>query len=116
LLHGNSKKIPVVKDLHIPESTKRGVDKIDINQTLNQLYVPESPNYVAINAWIPGIGAFQMTVGKSHSFNIKAKEDLAKIREGNKLYWLLPPLYYNSFTKKNPRTIEQFAVQIPFSI
>jgi hypothetical protein len=31
-----------------------------------------------------------------------------------KLYWLLPPLYYHSFTKKSPQDIEQYAVLIPY--
>jgi hypothetical protein len=32
----------------------------------------------------------------------------------SKLYWLLPPLHYDSFTKKNPQKIDQYAVKIPY--
>ena len=28
--------------------------------------MPKTRNFTAIDAWIPGVGAFQMTVGKSH--------------------------------------------------
>jgi hypothetical protein len=53
---------------------------------------------------MPGIGAFQMTVGKKHDIKGGVRADLAKLGPGaNKLYWLLPPLYYNNFTKKNSR-------------
>ena len=55
--------------------------------------MPKSKNYAAIDAWIPGIGPFQMTVGKKHDIKTGAEVDLAKLGVGNKLYWLLPPLY-----------------------
>ena len=77
--------------------------------------MPITRNFTAIDAWIPGIGAFQMTVGKSHDIKAGAADNLAKLgRDANKLYWLLPPLYYKSFTKKTPQTIEQYAVLIPY--
>jgi hypothetical protein len=37
----------------------------------------KTTNYAAIDAWIPGIGAFQMTVGKNHEIKGSAREDLA---------------------------------------
>jgi hypothetical protein len=36
-------------------------------------------NYAAINAWIPGIGTFQMTVGKQHGVKGRARDDLSKL-------------------------------------
>ena len=64
---------------------------------------------------IPGKGAFQMTVGRTHDIKGGAKDDLALLgTNGNKLYWLLPPLYYKSFTKKTPQDIDQYAVRIPY--
>jgi hypothetical protein len=90
------------------------VDKVSSDQTHNQLYVPKTTNYAAIDAWIPGIGAFQMTVGKKHDIKGGAKLDVAMLGEANKLYWLLPPLYYHSFTKVSPCEIEQHAVLIPY--
>jgi hypothetical protein len=42
--------------------------------------------------------------------------DLSKLGAGgNKLYWLLPPLYYYEFTKKTPQTIEQYALLVPYA-
>ena len=101
--------------LDIPSSIKTVVDKVALNQTRNQLHVPKTTNYAAIDAWIPGIGAFQMTVGKKHDIKASVKKNLAMLGQGaNKLYWLLPPLHYDSFTKKSPRSIEQYAVRIPY--
>ena len=90
------------------------MDKVSVKQTCYQLYVPKTTNYTAIDAWMPGIGAFQMTVGKKHDIKSGARNDLAKLGEFNKLYWLLPPLYYDSFTKKPPQDIDQYAVLIPY--
>jgi hypothetical protein len=100
--------------LNIPASIKNVVDKVSCDQTHNQLYVPASTNYAAIDAWIPGIGAFQITVGKKHDIKGSAKRDLAMLGGANRLYWLLPPLYYHSFTKVSPYDIEQHAVLIPY--
>ena len=99
--------------LYIPKSIKTVVDRVLPNQTCNQLHVPKTKNYASIDAWIPGIGAFQITVGKKHDIKGGAKDDLAMLGQGsNKLYWLLPPLYYHSFTNPN-QDIEQYAVMIP---
>jgi hypothetical protein len=86
------------------------------DQTRHRLYVPKSTNYTAIDAWIPGLGGFQITIAKNRSINgPAAKSDLALLGAGaNKLYWLLPPLYYHSFTKHAPHDIEQYAVLIPY--
>jgi hypothetical protein len=112
LVHGNKTDETT---LNIPPSIKIVVDKVEPNQTHNRLHVPKTTNYVAIDAWIPGIGAFQMTVGKAHGIKGGARDDLAMLGQGaNKLYWLLPPLYYHSFTKKKPQDIDQYAVLIPY--
>jgi hypothetical protein len=115
LVHGNKKAKPDETTLTIPSSVKQVADKVSLNQTRNQLHLPKTKNYAAIDAWIPGIGAFQMTVGKKHAIQGGARDDLAMLgQEANKLYWLLPPLYYHSFTKKTPHDIDQYAVRIPY--
>ena len=114
LVRGNTKIKPIEITLDIPPSTKIVVDRVLPDQTVDQLYVPKTKNYAAIDAWIPGIGAFQMTVGKKHDIKTGAEDDLAKLGVGNKLYWLLPPFYYHSFTKKIPYDIDQFAIKIPY--
>jgi len=50
----------------IPSSSKTVVNNVEPNQIHHQLYVPKTTNYTAIDAYIPGFGAFQMTVGKRH--------------------------------------------------
>jgi hypothetical protein len=113
LVHGNKKLKPADTVLTIPHSTRTVVDKVELGPTQNQLYIPKTKNYTAIDAWIPGIGAFQMTVGKTHDIKDSAKDDLVLL--DNKLYWLLPPLYFKAFTKKPPQDIDQYAVKISYT-
>ena len=117
LTDGNSEVEHVESTLDIPPSMKTVVDDVSSHQTPNQLHVPKTKNYTtAIDAWIPGIGAFQITVGKEHAIRgEEAKRDIALLGDGaDKLYWLLPPLYYHSFTKTTPQDIDQYAVLIPY--
>ncbi len=86
LVHGNKRITPDATTLVIPSSIKIVVDKVLPNQTRNQPYVPKTSNYTAIDAWIPGIGAFQMTVGKKHNIKSGASKDLAMLRGANRLY------------------------------
>lgn len=115
LVHGNMKVKPPETTLQILPSVRVVVDKVEMNQTPNQLHLPKTKNFAAIDVWIPGIGAFQITVDKIHD-NIKsAEKDLAMVgKETNKLYWLLSPLSYHSFTKKTPKEIDQYALLIPY--
>ena len=100
--------------LDIPPSKKTIVDEVLPNQTRNQLHVAKTKNYASIDAWIPGIGAFQVTVAMNHGITSGCKDDLTKLGEANRLYWLLPPLYYHSFTMKSNKDIDQYAVRIPY--
>ena len=114
LVRGNKKIKRDETTLTIPSSMKTVVDKVEPHQTRHQLHVPKTANYTAIDAWIPGIGAFQMTVGKNHDIKGGARGDLALLGGANRLYWLLPPLYYHTFTKQSPQDIEQHAILIPY--
>jgi hypothetical protein len=114
LVHGNTIMQPNETTLDIPPSKKIIVDRVLPCQIVNQLYVPKAKNYAAIDAWIPGIGAFQMTIGKKHGINDRANSDLAMLGGGNKLYWVVLPEHHHSFTKKKPFTIEQHAILIPY--
>ena len=116
LFHGNKKSNEaVISFINIPHSAKIVTENVERNQTQNQLYIPKNKNYTAIDAWIPGIGAFQMTVGKTHDIKGGVKEDLELLgANANKLYWLLPPHNYKMFTKKTPQEIDQYAVKIPY--
>ena len=114
LVHGIKQINAEETTLSIPSSIKRVVEKVEPNQVPNQLYVPKRTINAAIDAWIPGIGAFKTTVGKKHYIKGGARHALALLGEANKLYWLLPPLYYHSFTKKSLTYIEQHAIMIPY--
>ncbi|KAL7479505.1 hypothetical protein ACHAW6_005231 [Cyclotella cf. meneghiniana] len=100
--------------LYIPPSKKRIVDEVSPNQTLNQLYVPKTKNNAAFDAWIPGIGLFQIAVGMKHDIKGGARDDLAKLGGGSRFYWVLPPSNYSSFTKQPPRNIDQYAILLPY--
>jgi hypothetical protein len=92
------KVTPAETTLQILPSVRVFVDKVEMNQTPNQLHLPKNKNFAAIDAWIPGIGAFQMTIGKTHNIIKGAEKDLVMLgKEANKLYWLLPPLYYHTY-------------------
>jgi hypothetical protein len=71
--------------------------------------VPKTKNYASIDARIPVIGAFQMTVGKKHDIKGGIAYDLARGSQE-----VLPPLYYHSFTKKLPQDIKQYVIMIPY--
>jgi hypothetical protein len=113
LFHGNKKIKPNDGTLDILPSTKIVAERVLPSHTLHQLYVPKAKNYAAIDAWIPGVGAFQITVGENHELNGRVEKDLAELGEAKRLYWVLPPEHYHSFTKKTPQSIEQYAVMIP---
>jgi hypothetical protein len=116
LTHGNKKLKPKETCITIIPSKRIAVDRIELNQTKNTLYVPNTRNLTAIDAWIPGLGAFQVTISATHIIkgidNYYLKSVLGK--NASKLYWLLPPLYYDSFSKKCPQEIDQYAVKIPY--
>ncbi|KAG2766144.1 hypothetical protein Pcac1_g22488 [Phytophthora cactorum] len=108
---------PADGTIDIPRSSqpRQIVERVEVGQLANQLYVPRTSNYTAIDAWMPHFGGFQITVGKKHDIKGGAADDLAKLGpNGNRLFFLLPPLYYKTFTKKTPQTIEQFAILVPY--
>ena len=63
--------------LLIPASGTRipAVD-VDSTQASGQLYVASTKNFTAIEAWIPGIGAFQMTVARVPEIKGNTEEKL----------------------------------------
>ncbi len=117
LVSGRTKKMPETVDITIPPSTSARivVDKVEKGQASEQLYVPKSKIYVALDAWIPNIGGFQMTVGKNHDIKGQAVDDLKILnRCAQKLFFVVPPPYYKTFTKKTPQQIDQNALKIPY--
>ena len=100
--------------LVIPASESRiSADDIDSNHTLRRLHVPCLKKNV--DAWIPGIGAFQTTVSMDYEISGETEAMLKLVNpKWNVLYWLLPPPFYDTFTMKNPYTLEQYAVLIPY--
>ena len=117
LVGGKKKLKPGEFQLVIPASERRTADRIEDGQTFHQLHVPRTKNFTAIDAWIPGVGAFQVTVSKHHGIRRgeELKDGLIKLGpEGNKLYWCLPPPCYSDFSKKAPHDIDQYAVLVEY--
>jgi hypothetical protein len=103
----------------VPSSPEPAIvaESVAANQKRHQLYVPKTSNNASIDAWMPGFGAFQMTVGKTRDIKNGATAEIANLGNGSyRLFWLLPPLYYDSFTKKKPQRFdfEQYAILIPY--
>jgi len=106
----------------IPKSPNpvQSVDKVDINQEVNQLHIPKASNYASIDAWMPGFGAFQITVSMAHDIKNGVTDDLAKLgAECDILYWCIPPTNFDSFTAKRPtkfqgKKLKQWAILIPY--
>lgn len=98
--------------LEIPPSTRQAVKEVAPDQEHSRLFVPEARNYKGMDAWIHGIGAFQMTVSKRHVITKKASEDIRVL--GNKFYWVVPPLHYDTFDKRGTPDIQEFALLVPY--
>ncbi len=53
-------------------------------------------------------------ISSSIGINNRAVDDLTAVGGGNRLYWVLPPLYFKSFTWKPAHGLEQYAIKIPY--
>jgi hypothetical protein len=108
LVGGKSKENPEETTITIKPSKPIVLEKVSRKHIADQIYVPKSKIYTGLDAWIPNVGGFQMTIAKSHEINLKCCDDLSKLK--NKLFWILHPCSYSSFTKK----IDQWAILIPY--
>ena len=122
-------KVGETKKIEMPPSTKQTVlDIYKPNRTRNGqknkiLYVPQSKNFPGVDAWMHGIGGFQITVGKSHKkMPAPTRERIRnRIRNGKAIYYAMPNHYFNTFNKvkdeedDNPDTlIPQYALRLPY--
>ena len=107
------KNTPTPKQIILPPSEVKISERISSSHSANKIYVPKSKTFGAIDAWKPQFGAFQITVGTSHSnLSLHTKENQDALGS-NTVYWLLPPDTFPRFTKKCPVSIRQFAIEIP---
>ncbi len=92
------------------------------DQHKHQMYFPENPNYPAIDAWMPDLGGFQMTVSATHPIKTVSSlvEDLGLLSLGDNahaaaLYFVVPAKHFDSF--KNPtlvKDVKQFVLQVVY--
>eukprot|EP00644_Phytophthora_capsici_P015486 jgi/Phyca11/113302/e_gw1.24.271.1 len=102
-------------DIDIPMSWREIVDRVEADQNEDQLYVPKSAKDVAIDAWMPEVGGFQIALGKEQKIKSQAADELALLGQGgNRLFFLVFPRDFDSFTKQEPLSIEQYALLIPY--
>nr|QUJ09332.1 crinkler 4 [Plasmopara viticola] len=116
-MHRTMKRERGNETIEIPPSLqpRQIAERIAAGQHANQLYMPRASKDTALDAWMPQFGGFQLTVGEMHDIKGEVVDELAKLgSNGNRLFFLLPPLYYNTFTKKAPQTVEQFAILISY--
>ena len=94
------------------------VKNVVAGQAKKLLHLPLTSNYPGIDAWIPGTGGFQMTVGKLHSINRRVPVDLALLGRGaNKLYFVVPPLHFDTFSRQTAplhSSFKQYALLMPY--
>lgn len=115
---GNTKKRE--KTITLPVSTDRcvTVDCVAVGQEERLLHLPLDQNYPSIDAWIPGIGGFQMTVGRDYRINRQFPIDLILLgKGGNNLYFVVPPLQFESFSRQSVppgSKFKQFALLMPY--
>ena len=99
--------------IEIKPSARKTANGIEAHQESNVLYVPNTKNFAGIDAWIPGFGAFQITVGKTHTLNDSVMQGLTLLGKGsNKLYWVLHSYNYDRFSPPEAEGIDQYAVLI----
>ncbi|KAI9334529.1 hypothetical protein BDR26DRAFT_822931 [Obelidium mucronatum] len=98
--------------LIVPPSIRELRDSASANDVSKQLYVPNSGNHVGLDAWMSGVGGFQMTVGRKHGYKSETTDLLDVI--GGPLYMLLPPLYFGSFPKSAPNNVLEFELLIEY--
>jgi hypothetical protein len=94
--------------INVPRSVEPAIvaEQVATDQKTYQLYVPKASNFASIDAWMPGFGAFQMTVAEKHDIKDGVADDIAKLGDsGFQLFWVLPPQYLDSFTKEKATQI-----------
>ena len=86
----------------------------------NVLYKPRSSRYPGIDAWIPTIGAFQVTVNLGHGLNEQICIDLPKLDHGgkHKLFWVVREKEYKKFKAVKPvgfeyDQLQQYVLALP---
>ena len=103
--------------ISIPASTRVIVNDVEPDQQQHCLHVPQNPSFPGIDAWIPGIGGFQVTINEKHSAHASVSQRLSRLGgAGNKLYWVLPPRIYDTFTKRYSAEVDEYALLIPLSL
>jgi hypothetical protein len=113
---------PAVRKLTIPSTETIVVTKqVGDNDTELLLHTPMSKKYAGIDGWMPGVGAFQVTINMDHGMNEQIMKDLPKLKRGgkHKLYWVVRPQEFQQIKYVKPSgfeypQLEQFALCVDF--
>jgi len=95
--------------------------KVELSGEPGVLYVPISPTYPGIDAWIYDVGGVQITVNLLHSMKDSLLTDLPRLGDGkDKLFWVLRPREYKVFKARNNESetfsypkLKQYAIELP---
>ena len=104
-------RTPKCKCLERSTVTEITLDALNIRRvTFGKRYYPYCCR--PLDAWIPGIGTFIISVGNKRGVKDDTVNYLKGLGKASTLYWLL--LYYRSFNKQEPQDIDLFAILIPY--
>jgi hypothetical protein len=102
------------------------VKEVTADQLEYVLYVPNNTKYPGIDAWMHGVGGFQVTLNAKHGLNARIRSDLPLLKGGaHKLFWVVRPQEYESFEPPMPSKVKnafsypvlkQYVLKIPDGI
>jgi len=110
--------------LILPKSETRRSTCVEYSGDPNVLYVPISPSFPGLDAWMYEVGGFQVTINLRHDMNERLITDLPKLGAGaHKLFWVLRSHEYKRFKARKHMTkdfnypeLEQYAIEMPDSM
>ena len=98
--------------VNIERSERKLVTGVSDQDEVGVLHYPTPVNYPGIDAWIPGVGLFQIAISDQHKLDPDKIEKYLRITKTDKLYWVVPPSRFGEF-KRNPAwTKDQFVLKI----
>jgi len=110
--------------LILPKSVIRRKESVEDSGDPNVLYVPISPSFPGLDAWMYEVGGYQVTINLRHDMNERLITDLPKLGAGaHKLFWVLRSHEYKRFKARKHMTkdfnypeLEQYAIEMPDSM
>jgi len=95
--------LPCTPDVQLVDDVERGQPEL--------LHVPTRRSFPGLDCWRPKKGGFQMTIAESHGIHSGVPFALQKLGpNGNKLYWVVSPRNFDTFTAKEMAGFRQYVL------